>query len=212
MEQGRCIGKPGHSSLSQLRNRSGSLAVLAAMRRASHSDFGSGGTLAAIHGRTPLPPHLLAIRFPQKKLFQDEFPIAGRKQSTANPARYLTVNARLRSGFGFDDLIKRVAMGALEIDCRGSDHDMSPCPDVSDAIYFPAPEPTNGAPPAQCPLSATATMQQTCPTWARNADSRTAANSAFIRSPRRRVAGTSMPRGYVCAEYCSGVRGCLVRR
>jgi hypothetical protein len=84
----------------------------------------------------------LAARFPQKKIFQDELPIAGRKRSTANPARYFTVNG-FRSGFGFDDLIKRVAMGALEMDCRGSDHDMSPCPDVSDAIYFPAPEPTS---------------------------------------------------------------------
>ena len=88
-------------------------------------------------------PRLSATRFPQKKIFQDELPIAGRKRSTANPARYFTVNARLRSGFGFDDLIKRVAMGALEMDCRGSDHDMSACPDVCDAIYFPAPEPTN---------------------------------------------------------------------
>jgi hypothetical protein len=84
-----------------------------------------------------LPPHLWATRFPQKKIFQDELPIAGRKRSTAN-----TVNG-FRSSFGFDDLIMRVAMGALEMDCRGSDHDMSPCPDVSDAIYFPAPEATN---------------------------------------------------------------------
>jgi len=89
-----------------------------------------------------MPPHLLATRFPQKKIFQDELPIAGRKRSTANPARYITVNG-FRSSFGFDDLIMRVAMGALEMDCRGSDHDMSPCPDVSDAIYFPAPEATN---------------------------------------------------------------------
>jgi hypothetical protein len=89
-------------------------------------DFGSGGTLAAIHRRTPSPPHLLAGRFPQKKIFQNELPIAGRKRFAANPARYFTVNARLRSGFGFDDLIKRVAMWALKMDCRGSDHDMSP--------------------------------------------------------------------------------------
>jgi hypothetical protein len=65
----------------------------------------------------------LAARFPQKKIFQDELPIAGRKWSTANPARYITVNG-FRSSFGFDDLIMRVAMGALEMDCRGSDHDM----------------------------------------------------------------------------------------
>jgi hypothetical protein len=47
----------------------------------------------------------------------------GGKRSAANSARYITVNG-LWSGFGFDDLIKRVAMGALEMDCRGSDHDM----------------------------------------------------------------------------------------
>jgi hypothetical protein len=84
----------------------------------------------------------LATRFPQKEILQDELPIAGGKRSAANSARYITVNG-LWSGFGFDDLIKRVAMWALEMDCRGSDHDMSPCPDVSDAIYFPAPEPTS---------------------------------------------------------------------
>ena len=73
-------------------------------------------------------PHLLAARIPQKKIFQDELPIAGGKRSAANSARYITVNG-LRSGFGFDDLMKRVAMRALEMDCRGSDHDMSPCPE-----------------------------------------------------------------------------------
>jgi hypothetical protein len=66
----------------------------------------------------------LATRFPQKEILQDELAIAGGKRSAANSARYITVNG-LWSGFGFDDLIKRVAMGALEMDCRGSDHDMS---------------------------------------------------------------------------------------
>jgi hypothetical protein len=80
--------------------------------------------LSLLHGRTPLPPHLLATRFPQKEILQDELAIAGGKRSAANSARYITVNG-LWSGFGFDDLIKRVAMGALEMDCRGSDHDMS---------------------------------------------------------------------------------------
>jgi hypothetical protein len=67
-----------------------------------------------MHGRTPLPAHLLATRFPQKEILQDELPIAGGKRSTANPARYFTVNARLQSGFGFDDLIKRIATGHLK--------------------------------------------------------------------------------------------------
>jgi hypothetical protein len=65
----------------------------------------------------------LTIRFPQKEILQDELPIAGGKRSAANSARYITVNG-LWSGFGFDDLIKRVAMRALEMDCRCSDHDM----------------------------------------------------------------------------------------
>jgi hypothetical protein len=65
----------------------------------------------------------LTTRFPQKEILQDELPIAGGKRSAANSARYITVNG-LWSGFGFDDLIKRGAMGALEMDCRGSDHDM----------------------------------------------------------------------------------------
>jgi hypothetical protein len=82
---------------------------------------------AAINGRTLLPPHLSATRFPQKKILQDEFPITRRKRSTANATRDITVNG-LRSGFGFDHLIKRVAMWALKMECRGFDHDMPPAP------------------------------------------------------------------------------------
>jgi hypothetical protein len=61
----------------------------------------------------PFLPLLLATRFPQKKILQDEFPIAGSKRRIANPASYFAV-AGFRSGFGFHDLIKRVAVGALE--------------------------------------------------------------------------------------------------
>jgi hypothetical protein len=83
-----------------------------------------------------LPPHLSATCFPQKKILQDEFPIARRKRSTANATRDITVNG-FRSGFGFDHLIKGVAMWAVKMECRGFDHDM-PLPRRIDAIYFPA--------------------------------------------------------------------------
>jgi hypothetical protein len=85
---------------------------------------------AAIDGRTLLPPHLSATRFPQEKILQGEFPIAGRKRSTANATRDITVNG-LRSGFGFDHLIKRVATWALKMECRGFDHVCPPFPDES---------------------------------------------------------------------------------
>jgi hypothetical protein len=73
-----------------------------------------------------LPPHLSAARFPQKKILQDGFPIAGRKRPTAIATRDITVNG-LRSGFGFDHLIKRVAMWAF----KGFDHNMPPAPTKS---------------------------------------------------------------------------------
>jgi hypothetical protein len=47
---------------------------------------------------------LAAGRFPQEKIFEDKLPVAGSKRSTANSARYVTVNG-LSPGFGFYDLI-----------------------------------------------------------------------------------------------------------
>jgi hypothetical protein len=44
--------------------------------------------------------------FHKRKIFQDEFPVTGSKQSTANPTRYFTFIDRLRCGFDFDDLIR----------------------------------------------------------------------------------------------------------
>jgi hypothetical protein len=46
--------------------------------------------------------------FPQEKVFQDGVLFAGRKRTIANPARYGLVNG-LRSGSGFNDVIKRIA-------------------------------------------------------------------------------------------------------
>ena len=67
--------------------------------------FARGSGASRTNGPTLLPL-LLATRFPQQKIPQDEFPIAGSKRRTANSARYFVVTA-LRSGFGSDDLIKR---------------------------------------------------------------------------------------------------------
>jgi hypothetical protein len=48
-------------------------------------------------------------RFSQQKIFQDELPFAGNEWATANAACYLVEIDRLRSLFGFDDLIERFA-------------------------------------------------------------------------------------------------------
>ena len=61
------------------------------------------GRLAARIG-PPFLPNLLAARFAQQKIFQDEFAVAGSKRRTANPARYFAVTS-FRSRFGFNDLI-----------------------------------------------------------------------------------------------------------
>ena len=74
---------------------SGGLAMLTATRRASRVHQGSAGRLAARIGR-PFLPNLLAARFAQQKIFQDEFAVAGSKRRTANPARYFAVTS-LRS-------------------------------------------------------------------------------------------------------------------
>jgi hypothetical protein len=60
-----------------------------------------------------LPRPFFAIRRPQREILQDKFVIAGSKRRTANQAFDFAV-AGFRSGFGFDNLIKRVAGGALE--------------------------------------------------------------------------------------------------
>jgi hypothetical protein len=60
-----------------------------------------------------LPRPFFAIRFPQQEILQDKFVIAGSKRRTANQAFEFAV-AGFWSDFGFDNLIKRVAVGALK--------------------------------------------------------------------------------------------------
>jgi hypothetical protein len=52
----------------------------------------------------------------QKEIFEDELSIAANKWCAAGAACYLTIIS-LRPCFAFDDLIKRPAIGALELDC-----------------------------------------------------------------------------------------------
>jgi hypothetical protein len=63
----------------------------------------AGGSEVGGNGPT-CAPSLAAGRFPQEKIFEDKLPVAGSKRSTANSARYVTVNG-LPPGFGFYDLI-----------------------------------------------------------------------------------------------------------
>jgi hypothetical protein len=50
---------------------------------------------------------------PQQKILQDELAFTPFQRRAAAAARYLPVNC-LRTGFSFNDLIKRVAVGAME--------------------------------------------------------------------------------------------------
>ncbi len=62
----------------------------------------------------------------KQKIFEHKYSIVGSERRTANPARYFAVGG-LRSGLDFDDLIKRVAVRALEkLDLGGSGHDARP--------------------------------------------------------------------------------------
>ncbi len=79
------------------------------MRRASLR----GSRASRTTGPTPLP-NLLAASLTQQKIFQDKFAVTSSKRRTANPARYFAVTGGLWSGFGFDDLIKGVAVRAFK--------------------------------------------------------------------------------------------------
>src|ERR1017187_10748227 len=67
-------------------------------------------------------PNLAAARLPQQKIFDDPLVFAGRKRRTANPAHHLRVIGSLRTGLGFDDLIKSTAIRASEMNFRGFGH------------------------------------------------------------------------------------------
>jgi hypothetical protein len=69
---------------------------------------------------------MFATRGPQQKIFQDKFAIAAGKRRSANSAFDLAVPG-FGSGFGSDNLIKRVAVGALEKwNSHGSSHGVPP--------------------------------------------------------------------------------------
>ena len=53
---------------------------------------------------------------PQKEIFEDELPITTNKLCAAGAACYLAIIS-LRPCLAFDDLIKRTAIRALELDC-----------------------------------------------------------------------------------------------
>jgi len=55
------------------------------------------------------PPYIKAARFPQEKVFQDELPLAGGERPLADLARYFQIDG-LGARFGFDDLVKRLAV------------------------------------------------------------------------------------------------------
>jgi hypothetical protein len=71
-------------------------------------------------------PNLAAARLPQQKIFDDPLVFAGRKRRTANPAHHLRVIGGLRTGLGFDNLIKSTATRASEMIFRGFDHAPTP--------------------------------------------------------------------------------------
>ena len=49
-------------------------------------------------------PFLAADRLPQQQIFEDQFPLAAGKGSSANAAGDLTINVGFRPGLGFDDV------------------------------------------------------------------------------------------------------------
>ena len=71
----------------------------------------------------PALPFLATDRFSQKKIFEDELAVTGRKRSTANAAGRLII-----SSLRFNPLIERVAVQAVEMNCRVRGHDTDPPP------------------------------------------------------------------------------------
>ena len=77
-------------------------------------------------------PFLAANRLPQQKIFEDEFPFASRKRSTAATAGDPPIDS-LWPSFDFDDLIERVAIRAID-KCRLIAHAQSPTHQVDDIL------------------------------------------------------------------------------
>jgi hypothetical protein len=102
-----------HSKHIARRSKSGSLAMLAAPRRWCVSQLNDERSLQLV---SPAGSRAaLGQRFPQQKVLENEASLPTRKRRTTSLARYLLING-LRSGFGSDDLIKRVAVRAVEMD------------------------------------------------------------------------------------------------
>ena len=72
-------------------------------------------------------PWVRACRFPQKEIFADEHAVLARQWPAAFAAAYLTI-CGFRPSFGFDNVIKRVAMRAVEMNCRGFGRHTQPPP------------------------------------------------------------------------------------
>jgi hypothetical protein len=92
------------------------------MRWCSRGRNGAGLTL----------PFFAANRLPQQKIFEDKFPFASRKRSTAGTAGDPPIDSSWPS-FDFDDLIEPVAIRAID-KCRLIAHAQSPTNQVDDII------------------------------------------------------------------------------
>ena len=73
-------------------------------------------------------PSIRAQWLPQKKIFDDGVPVAGRKGSSAISRGHPTISDRFRPSLDFDDLVKRVAMRAVEMQRRGLSRHTQPPP------------------------------------------------------------------------------------
>ena len=79
--------------------------MLAAMRRSPRRA-----------GRRPPLPFLVTDGVPQQKIFEDEFSLTGGKLCTAGTAGYRMIDS-LQQGVALHDLIKRIAIRAVENSC-----------------------------------------------------------------------------------------------
>ena len=86
----------------------------------------------------PFPSRAPRGSVPQKKIFDLEFAFVGREGSVANAAGDPTING-LRPSFGFDDLIKCIAMWAIEMNRRVFGHD-TPSPTYSSKVHYSRPQ------------------------------------------------------------------------
>jgi hypothetical protein len=87
---------------------------VALWRPARFADCQSGGPARRSFGAIAGPfPFLDSPSISQQEILDHKFAFATRKRTTAGAARYLTVDG-FRTGFDFDDLIKRIAVRTVE--------------------------------------------------------------------------------------------------